>query len=53
MACAIETIQGVRSGRMTRHAALELKYRFNYHAMEQGYILEGFRAAIIDTDRNP
>lgn len=33
--------------------ALRLEYRFTYRAMEQGELLEGIRAAIIDKDRAP
>jgi enoyl-CoA hydratase len=52
MACAVEIIHRVRI-RPTLETALGQEYRFAFRAMEQGDILEGIRAALIDKDRRP
>jgi 3-hydroxyisobutyrate dehydrogenase len=53
MACTVEVIHRLRGPSITLAKALDLEYRFTYRAMEQGDLLEGIRAQIIDKDRNP
>ncbi|SNR85980.1 enoyl-CoA hydratase/isomerase family protein [Puniceibacterium sediminis] len=53
MACTLEILQRLSQGTPTIRTALELEYRFTYRALEQGDLLEGIRAAIIDKDRKP
>lgn len=52
MGCAIEMIHRVRTSGSFRKA-LSLEYRFTYRSMEQGDLIEGIRAQIIDKDRTP
>ncbi len=52
MACALETIRGLRTATDIR-TALASEYRFTYRAVAQGDFIEGIRAAIIDKDRSP
>ncbi len=52
VACAYEAIGRVRGATGIRRA-LEMEYRFTARAVEQGEVLEGIRAAIIDKDRRP
>ncbi|MET4103644.1 enoyl-CoA hydratase [Roseovarius sp. MBR-78] len=53
MACAVEMVHRLRGPSADIARALGLEYRFTYRAMEQGDLLEGIRAAIIDKDRKP
>ncbi len=53
MACTVEMLRRLRAAEPTLRKALDLEYRFTYRAMEQGDLLEGIRAQIIDKDRNP
>lgn len=52
MACAVQIIHRVRGADSLRRA-LEQEYRFAFRAAQQGDIIEGIRAQIIDRDRNP
>jgi len=53
MACAVEILHRLRGADGDIRHALELEYRFTFHAMEHGDFLEGIRAAVIDKDRSP
>ena len=53
MACTVEMLHRLRGTNLTLRKALDMEYRFTYHAMERGDFLEGIRALIIDKDRNP
>ena len=52
MACTLEMLRRLGDATEIREA-LRLEYRFTHRAMEDGDLLEGIRAAIIDKDRNP
>lgn len=52
MACTVELVHRARMNDDIR-AALGHEFRFTYRAVEQGDLLEGVRAQIIDKDRNP
>ncbi|MEF2552383.1 enoyl-CoA hydratase/isomerase family protein [Aurantimonas sp. A2-1-M11] len=49
------TLELVRAARAepTIEAALRNEYRFTYRSIDQGELLEGIRAAVIDKDREP
>ena len=51
MACAVQIIHRVR-GADTIRRSLEQEYRFTHRAAQQGDIIEGIRAQIIDKDRS-
>lgn len=54
MAATCDVLRRLRDSGSTRiEDALRLEYRFTYRAMEQGDLLEGIRAAIIDKDKSP
>ncbi|WP_397541435.1 3-hydroxyisobutyryl-CoA hydrolase [Roseovarius salis] len=53
MACTVEMVHRNRASGTDIRRALELEYRFTHRSMEQGDLLEGIRAAVIDKDRAP
>ena len=53
MACTVEIIHRLRGPATDIRRALELEYRFTHRSMDQGDLLEGIRAAVIDKDRAP
>ncbi len=53
LAATVEMIHRLRGSTATMRSALELEYRFTHRAMEQGDLLEGIRALIIDKDKSP
>ncbi len=52
MACTLELVRAARA-RPGVEAALRREFHFTWRAAEQGDLVEGIRAAIIDKDRNP
>ena len=52
MACTLDAVRRMR-GQDDIRAALALEYRFTWRSMDQGDLLEGIRAQIIDKDRTP
>ncbi|MCG7626637.1 enoyl-CoA hydratase/isomerase family protein [Epibacterium sp. MM17-32] len=53
LACTVEMVHRLRATNTTMRRALDLEYRFTHRAMEQGDLLEGVRALIIDKDKSP
>ncbi len=53
LAATVEAIHRLRGPSLTIAKALDLEYRFTSRAMEQGDLLEGIRATIIDKDHAP
>ena len=53
MAATVEVLHRLRGPSITLNKALELEYRFTSRAAEQGELLEGIRATIIEKDGKP
>ena len=53
MACTVELVHRNRDHGTDIRRALEMEYRVTHRAMDQGDLLEGIRAAVIDKDRAP